>query len=807
MPYPKREKKEKIIYPHAPWYKTVGGDFSAAFKSMRFSFSRFAVLFAAIFLFETLFVSFLTLSKGSRSVQAEASAELYPYHLDLRDLNDTQCYYIINAERKIPEDDRYFKIVSAEKYAPAGSSFRRYDVQILFTGENMSVRGSYRLFKAAYYSEIESGGDFTEILSPRYQQEGRSIRSLLGTILISGAFIVGMWLLMRLLLSYLSGHFKFTYGIYASCGAGFWRLFGSSAAEICLLCLFAILPAVLTGNLSALLIALAGGGKYVFCFASIPLSFLLTLLPSLFACVQIFRKVSTETPVRLITAADNADLITSPRESAEIEDYFYPRDTTVLTFKRFRKHYFRLFAAVLAFLLVFNALGVYVSYYQKARMQERAQFLLTFENEQTPTEIKLEEEDPDDPDKIIPKKTVLVNTGTGFKAEYEADFYENIAKLTKIRKSAGVFALDLNSHLLVKSESVRKGVGCRVNASETALANCTFESLDETVAKELEGSSAKIEGSLSDVLENDRTIAVSSSVKNGEELSFAVGDRVKIAVSYTEKGKLPSLIATNANKALGQYFEAYDYVYEEFTVGAVLSGITSDETFSVYMNNSLYGHITGSAPVYSDVYLYLENGVSADEKKQIENYLRAFADFDASMSVKDLLAEMNERIEESKSVKQVCVYVSAVLLFALVMIWFLSETLFYLKRKKEFDIWFSLGADLSHLKKMRGIEALTVTLWSDGLYLVFALLLSILLQKFFNTPVGQGLLPLEQAERFPFFIPVLPLLIGLAVNTLCALGSVFSAYAYYFKKAPAIFTGINETPYETEVTEKEESQV
>ena len=243
---------------------------------------------------------------------------------------------LIILENGLEKEARYFKVTGMQKGELEGIPKSKYDVQILFTGG--SVTRCYRVFVDMYYSTLASYGEFTEVFSPLYTTVKQTVVADVVCFFIYLLILLAAFVMIYILFSVMTNHYKFTYGIYQSFGANFKKLFGSAVSDFIWLNLLAFLPALVFANLICFIIALIGKVGFVFCWYAPILGFFLTLLASSVAVLVNMRITASKTPNQLIIAADNANHITGPRDSFDIENLEFPRGTTVLSLIRFRKY-------------------------------------------------------------------------------------------------------------------------------------------------------------------------------------------------------------------------------------------------------------------------------------------------------------------------------------------------------------------------------------------------------------------------------------------------------------------------------------
>ncbi len=805
MPYPKREKEPAIIKIELPWYKQLAKDLKMAVTTLKYNRKRYISFLLVLLLLQSLFTSVLLLNKINNSASLSMTDDKYGYHLDLKDLNDAQAYFLVNAENELSEEAKYYKIVGMQKGYASPTEYK-YDIQIEFIGS--SIPACYRTFAGMYYGTLETYGEITESFSPLFnilqKEQVSNVLCVLACILIT----VFAYFMIYILFSVMTNHYKFTYGIYQSFGANFKKLFSNSIAEFILMNAILLIPSAIVSNVVCLIISLISNISFVFYWQAPVYGFLFTLIASGVAVFVNMRATASKTPNELIRAADNANHIISPRDSEDLEDLEFPKDTTILSFKRFRKYYVKLIGAALAFSVLFVSISFVSECYDTSLEADRASFNVDFKlsiiTEEVPREDPDDEEDTevdeedenDDSDEFIPDSDDVIQSdivttiyGQDYDNQIMEKLYESIPSLKIILKSCTVDLTSINSHLLVTKKQVKNLSGVKVDSNNKAYSNVSINALDEEVVNILSYLGCEIDGSLEDVLNNDNMIAISDSYSNSTKFKFKVGDKIKIATDYVRKKNTSGVITADPDDMLREYLSSYDYTYTEYTIGAVIKNLPTSQNLPIYMGYDLFEEVAGHRPYYDHIDVIMKDGTTSKELKDAEYVLRSYSDYYENVTVTQTDAAFYKSVEENKNYPAVFTYVSFVMLLVVPIIYMFSQILFYLKRKQEFDIFFALGAQNSQIKNAFLIEGIVLTIISAILYVVASLLSIHAIKYVANSQMWQYIVSTERTIRFQYSVPIIQFIIGFVIIIISAFLSAYIPYKLYRRSCHPIFTG------------------
>lgn len=762
-----------------PFSLRIKRNISMAKNTLKKEYKRYVAIIAAIFLLQSVIGTLLFVRYNYSHSQEKYLREKYVnsnglvYHLRLLSLTPEQYAHVTQFEVMQTEEDKFFSIVGgtiSEGSLTTGTKFKIYDVEIAFDSDRMSVSDAYDLFAASYYPSLEKDGDFDEYRTPLLDYHiDKAFYGVLTFVMTLAALFVGIFVI-RVLYAVLSPSYSFDYGIYMSFGAGLKKLFSLSATEATIINLMLILPSsLLTLALSSIMI-ISSGLDFRFCAYALPLALVLSLAATLSAVFINFRSISQKSPVKLLSSEDNSELIASPKTSADILSCDFPRGIEKLSLKRFRRYIIKLNAFSLAFSLLFVFASCLAADFEMAESMPIFQYELSFEP--TVSRVKVDEngnpvsEDAEGDYEVI---EIISYTDT-YDAEM-SNFVASINGIDAVYKESMVSAYECNSHILIESKSVDADSGSISVSGDKGFLDLNYYALDDDVAKWIEFCGYSVSGSLYDVIENSSMIAISDSLNNHRKIKLKVGDTVKIAVDSRLSGEVPDLpFVVDMNDFLADMLDNYDYRYKTYTVGAVISNMPSDSALSVYLPESAYLQITDRKVAYDHAKIVVCNDISKDDLELVGINLRYAADFCDNLKVIDLDGVTVKATKENKNTPELLRFIAISSLLVVPIVMSVSLIIFYKKRDSEFESYYALGAQKSDIEKLFNVDALYLSVVSAVSFIVSASLTSFFIWIFANTPIGMSVLAIGEAVcRFPYRVPVLPLVVGALVTSVGAL--------------------------------------
>jgi hypothetical protein len=291
-----------------------------------------------------------------------------------------------------------------------------------------------------------------------------------------------------------------------------------------------------------------------------------------------------------------------------------------------------------------------------------------------------------------------------------------------------------------------------------------YTALDEAAIQALERQYTHIEGDLRSVFADDHTIVISESIHNTAMFDFSVGDKVLLSVSAIDATAIELI---DPNRILLEQLESGTFLYEEFTVGAVIHDVTAGDRLTLGVNFEAYTALTAGQPVRYSADVYLSDGLDFGDWKRISDavYSEAFGYYNCSVTNHDLFFD---RYLSSLSNTEGRLRVLAWSVLAVTpLICFCAQRVFYRKREAEWNMLRALGATQKQILK----TALLSGAVTAGITFILSFLLSListrLLFSLFNRylPAGGFIGSVVLPYRIPWgamaLLPLLAVLCGL----------------------------------------------
>ncbi len=738
-----------------------------AAKSVRFNIKKYLPFFAAVFIIQLFFgILLFSADKASLAEKQIVDAD-YHYHVLYRKLNEQQYIYLLKYAYGGNNQSAIFEITDTRSSPGYSVTDPHFDLYILLRGD--SPGEVFRSFKSRFHASLLSLADKDASIgyttTALLHNNGSSVRS--GTSLACFFLVILSVLLLTVLYTVRINNYKFEYGIYMTFGADFRKLSENALFEMLIVTIVTFVPATLVSLLMTFFIH---GGVFLR-FDTVLLLLFLSLLCSVSSVFFPMFAVSRAYPMKHITAADNSDLVSSPRVSFEMLGKKIKRHYEPFTVFRFRKYFLKIISVSVAFTAV--ATGVYyVS--GMAKTKEEAcfpQFSLNFS------------------DKGLAYDEVM---------RKELYAFEGVSCTNKYDETV---AMDINSHLLFKKGTVAPFSGFAVPPSnrygEYAYGNdsAVYRSCDSEVLNYLK--SYTYEGEPENVLTLENAAIVGECINNHRKLKIKPGDKIyaAIPVGYNEDStvSLEELNYATGKKLFKLKLEVYNYKYVELTVAAVIKDIPCNKYMPIYLSEQTYLSLAYPfskseelAAEYDTVYVYTKPEMTENEIRSLENRLMDWAESYGSFTVNNLQAHANSQILGAMKIPELCIGIALLIAALSPVIWLFSQIVFYRKRYPEMDILSALGAVSNEIKHL----FLSDGIFAGGLAALFTGILSTLLFRavhYYGNSIGA-----VSGVFFNFKFPTLLYIAAILLSAICAFASVYVSYIIYIKEnsgEPDIFSG------------------
>lgn len=732
-----------------------------AWKSIFFNFKQYIFFFIAILIVQ-MFYGVMTISTDNNTiVEKNSVAEAYNYHVLVTNLNEDQMNIVKTNGGATFTNDIYFKVLDngITEYKNFDGD-KRYDMYLELTGE--SLNESYKRFEEDYVNKALADpgimtDEFYVYKSPLMNVSANILANNAVYYVLSVVLLALGIFLMMMLYNIRVNQYKFTYGVYMTFGADFKMLFNTAFWEMFVIMALTFIPSVILSTVLVFIMYAPSGFAFTFNALVFLKVFVFSLIVVTVAVFFPMRVMAVRMPMTLIVTQDNSNLVSSPRNSVNVFKKKFPTFYETLSSWRFRKYSVNLLFTSIIFCAMF-IMGLYLAdIYTTDLEYNRPEFTVDLTESSVPY------------DDTMSKELYSVSGVTAVEA---AENYTEAGK-----------APNGPSHILVSSSDVKmfKSGLINYNGSDyqgTGSMKVTNEVLYNGITEEqiavLEGLGYSYEGNLSDVLKEGYVI-IGDSISNIRTFKYDVGDTIEVAVPVKTSGSIDSKLS--GKQLLRAQIETYTYEYKTFTIAAILTDIPSGE-LPVYFNTDDYKTVTGSDFSAMKLNVYIAPDLTPDDSASIESQLRNWA---RKYDNVDLEASYNlttKVIAYDKHRSELYITIAIMLLVISPIMWFFSQTLYYLKRESEFNILQALGArakDIRNIYIQGGLQMavlsliVSVSLSYLGSYVLFYVF-NVIMPKF-N----------EENVRYMFYMPWYAILISVVVSVACGFLSAYLPYKSYYK--------------------------
>lgn len=751
-------------------------NFKYAGKTVFSKFREYLPFFVALFVIQTVFFStFVTTATNYESQKASLSEE-YDHDILISGLSYNE--YIVMSEK--------FYYMSFMKNRP----FESYEVSNVKTAAGEEWRfyilmrdgsDNEEFLKAYVYDLIGEELPGVDIIytplneyrntSEFYAKSPSLLLLVLLTLISAGA--------MFTLYSVRINQNRFQYGIYSAFGAGFKRLVSTSVFEMMVVSFVALpLSALFTWGVSSLIYGAVNVTTVwsVWAFVEVLIMNLAVVTAGVILPMRI---VSSKTPMSLIRAEDNSNLVSSPRGTKFMRGEKFLKVYELLGMWRFRKYYLKLLASAVIFSAVFIC-GAYVADMNlKASVQPIEQFAINAKKSSSDiaSDADLLSRHLQDADYFF--DTIGAYEGVN-SVEYTDEIFaadaQNIALLTDAQAYVAGTEMAGIKNTNNPFEEMKKSLGAMYEAGyRKATYGYNYSAYDKNMLSVL-AERYDIEGDVYSVLENDNTIIVTEDVMNSRKYSFSVGDKIMIG-KLVEAGK--DLQFSDPFDTVGvtsTMISGNHYVFEEYTVGAVIKDYPDTEGYiTVGVSYSEYEELTGKKAVPENITVYLDSDVTAEQYDEISRNIQEIKNrYGYDFSFIDRYGYFYRTVENEKRVFEFGILLSLLVLMISPIVWFYSQSLFYKKRSKEMYVLTAYGAGRRVLGRIHKTSALMLSVIS----FVFTALLGVLSSLFIFKLLNEWLafFGFGDGVRYSFSIPPAAFALCLVISILCAFISSYLPY-------------------------------
>lgn len=707
----------------------------------------------------------MTISADNNNhVEYQHVTEQYDYHMVIRNLNEDQATYLINDEGTVFKSDKIFNVVRYEGYKQFRAGTPRFDVYLLFVGRDIdfSIERFEKKYEPTLRALAEEGVEFTKVPTSLLTFENNVTANNITFIVITAVLLALSIFLLTSLYNIRINHHKFQYGIYLTFGADFKMLFGTAFWELFIIFVVTFIPSALISTLISYLVYSASGYGFVFSALSLLKIFAFTLAVILASVWTPMKIMATRDPMSLIITEDNSNLVTSPRRSFNIFMEKFPSKYEFCSIWRFRKYNLQLLTTAIVFCALF-IMGLYMAdIYTTDLHYPRAQFTVDLE-------------------------------ASGF--EYDDTMSEELYAMDGVRAVAlndnSIEARHIASHMLVhKSDTMLLSGLVNYTGDEfshggnekefRATNDVIYTAMSEEQLRTLEDYTYT--GDLSSVLEPGYVI-VGDAISNVRSYKFEVGDKIYLSQKTGHIKVLDSNLT--GKQLLKNQIKYFHFDYIEYTVGAVIHDVPSGST-PIYMNHADYTALTGRTPSATSFSIFAEDDATDPEINALASKIEAWSHTYGEVSVTNHETTFNVHVDEDKHYNELYICISLLILCISPLVWFFSQSLYYSKREKEFNILQSIGAVSREIRQIYLQGGLSMAAMSLVISVALSYLGSYILFYVYNVVMPYFT---NENVRYVFYMPWYAITASVVISVFCGFFSSYFPYRSYYKNRYSLQNG------------------
>ncbi len=752
-----------------------------SFKTVFFSFKAYLCFFVALFVIQSGFLTIALMTDAAIAHADRTVRDEYSHHIEVVGMDQEQKVNLQNtldlAGKRL---DDYFEFASFYQESP-GVWVARITLK-----ESRDLDAGYAHIRSQMLSTISQDGWIVRT-TPLFTYEKDYIIPYTAafwglTLLWFCLSVAVLWILYRVRVN----HFKFVYGIYMACGAGFPKLYGTAGGELWSISCLTMVPAMLVSGGLTFALHLTHGIKPAVTVRTVIGFFVFTLLTVLVAVYFPMRRMAIQSPVTLLRAQDNSGLVVSPRRSFRMFGEGFPIKYELFGMWRFRKYYAGLLLAAVLFSALFVS-GLYLSGMEKYHDDlDPYEYTVRYGTLQIPEEAELETDE--NGDLIIPEPVYTEEEVEMIRTDLDLflDEINAIDGVSYVDWSVLTTGGSTQSHLLLKMGQVSGGSASLIPSEERAsegyaraMNDYAYAAIDKAYLDTLVNNElCTFEGDPYRMLEEDGMVIISEDINNYNCYHFTPGDKIMIAVFEKANGAID--LTFDRKHFLRQQIQKYDFSYVEYTVCAVMRGKASEEYISLGVTYEDYAELTDAAAVRDQLKVYMKDGTDYDTVQAAEGKIRRAIQVCSGWIVEPTGHYFKTHIDGMKQDRAMILILSALLLLISPLVWFFSQIMYYRKRHGEWELLFALSAEKSSLGRLHRFAGGVLSGMAFAMTAMLSYLCNFLVHMLINT-----LLPkfgLIENVYYAFEMSLPALLACLVISVLCGYLSCEVPYRLFLRE-------------------------
>ena len=612
----------------------------------------------------------------------------------------------------------------------------------------------------------ESRIDYT--LTPKYIYHSEIQKEVTTSVILIGvfAFIVGI-LILSVMYSVRTNHYKFQYGIYMTFGADKKMLGSIAMNELLAINTLTLVPSAILSYLLLLTVYSKSGVSIVLNFTLILIYIAVSYLIVLIAACTSVGGLFIKPPIALITTADNSNFVSSPRKSFHIFGKNMPLHYEIFSTWRFRKYIARLILGAVAFSVIFVT-GIYCANMLKTENEaSNEEFVINYRHSTMVEDLR---------DKANEEAGALL------------DGLLDVEYVDKVTFEQSKTFLVRSDHLLVLPGTEVTGAGYTVPSLDEvegynrATNKCRYVCIDTLQLdmydelydiEYLEGYDAE------KLVASEELIVVSEGLYGAKCFNFKPGDTVVVADYVSTDGELP--LISDPLDYLKLQINNSTFTYKEYTIGAVIHDTDASDTFIVGMTADAYYEITREMRAVSEMHVFVDSGIGLSEITSVRDDVKEVMSQYPSWSVATTNNAVYAIVDDRINLPGLLYLLSILVLMISPVVWIFSQVMFYKKRESEYKLLHAMGATMKEIGGIHLVSGCLIFIISFIANFALSRILCYVIYRIF-TSVLPHLGVMGMSVSFNSFVPVSVVLLYAGVSALCGCISSLIPYLLYRRK-------------------------
>ena len=758
-------------------------NFKYAGKNVFLKMKAYLPFFVAFFVIQSVFFTAFVTTATNYQNRHDTITEKYDYDMLISNL--TYNDYIVMEEKLYINSYMKNRTFESYKISKVNDGFgEEWRIYVLMK-DGMSTEEFLNYY--VYYNENLTDTSHIEITftplneyrnTSSISQRTPSLLLLFALTFISSAAVLTLYDVQV-------NHDRFRYGVYMAFGAGFKRLISTSVFEMIVVAIVSLLPSgAFVFGVSTLFY-----GRYgitpIFEYTSVLKAMIMSIIVAAIGVYLPMLFLSKKTPMSLIIAEDNSNLISSPRRTRFLVGERFLKVYESLGMWRFRKYYLKLLASAVIFSAIFLC-GYYISYMNENAAGQSIEEL-RFDSKKSDTQLASNEKNYEQYFKDL---------------DFFYDTFSEMDGVSHVEYNVETTAAGSGGMALLTNRMGYRSLGDMANIknltnpfettdaalkkySSEGYVNATYmykyRAYDENMLRVLD-EKYEIEGDVFSVLNNDNTVIVSENTMNTQKYRFEVGDKI-VLCRIIEMGEEAEFVDPfDTVGIVSEMLKRNNYSFTEYTVGAVIKDAPEVEGyFTVGLSYDEYISLVKRKPVPTGASVYLDSDVTEEQYEAISlkaNQIINYYSHDFSLT--DTYGYLYHMLEVEECSYGFGLVLSFLVLVISPIVWFYSQSLFYKKRSKEMYVLSAYGATESVFKKIHMTSGKILSV----LGFIFTTILGVLASYLVFKTMNEWLVFLGFGSdiNYEFYISPIALVICLVLSAFCGFLSAYMPYRRTIKR-------------------------